>query len=71
MIFTWANVFFVDPDKLVPVRPALLVPAPQGMEDLVNDDPFKLASVSDGDVLRTTDATDKREAAVCGVENIE
>ena len=53
----------VDRDILVPVRPALLMPAPQGMEDLVEHNPSVFTVGTNGDRLGATDLTDEREAA--------
>jgi len=50
-ILTISNVVVVDPDELVPVRTALLVPPPQSVEHLMHHNALVLAAASDGDVL--------------------
>ena len=56
---TWADVLEPDNDIVVSVRSAVLVPAPQGVKDLVHDDALVLAAVSDGYVLHSSRATHK------------
>lgn len=57
------NISQHDAYEHVPVRPALLMPAAQGVEYLVNNHTLRLAPRSYGDVLGATNATDERKAA--------
>ena len=56
---TTLYVLLVYRDVHVPVRPALLVPASQGVEHFVEHHPFLLAPVADGDVLGASDSTNE------------
>ena len=54
---TWYDVLVLDGDVAVSVGPALLVPPPQSMEDLVQHNPDGLAPSPNGDVLMSAPKT--------------
>ena len=56
-ILTISDVVGVDGDVGVSVRSALLVPAPQGVQDLVHDQTVGVAVGSYGDVLLPSSTT--------------
>ena len=63
VLLTLLDVIPVDSDIRVPVSPALLVPAPQGVKQLVHDHALLLALVVDGHVLLATLTTNLGETA--------
>ena len=59
---TWQNIVLIDPDVLVSVTAAVLVPTPQGMQYLVHDDTLVLTHGPYRNILLTFLTTNKREA---------
>lgn len=58
------DILLDDADVVIPVWPALLVPASQSVKHLVQDNPLKLAPSTDGDVLGSpTNAPNEGETA--------
>ena len=57
---TFFNVFCQDPNKHVPIRPALFMLTPKGMKYLMNYNTLVLTAKTNGDILRSSNSTDIR-----------
>ena len=56
-LLTILYVLLIYGDIIVSVRPALFMPPPEGMDDLVHDDSFGFTEVSNGNILTSPLAT--------------